>query len=107
MRGEILLRAPLVEKLVGANVLVAAAALLATLADGAAIGRVHVAARLLVALAVALVLNLGLVVLALRPLRTIQQSPRAPVAAKMTAVPLMEDVRSLAHDLHPRQHEVV
>jgi signal transduction histidine kinase len=73
MTGAMLLRVPLVGKLVGANLLLVAAALLASLADGAAIGRYYVGARLLVALTVALALNVGLVVLALRPLRTIQE----------------------------------
>jgi signal transduction histidine kinase len=73
MTGAILFRLPLVGKLVGANLLVVAAALLASLADEAATGRYHVGVRLLVALTVALALNVGLVVLALRPLRTIQE----------------------------------
>lgn len=73
MTEAMLFRVPLVGKLVGANLLVAAAALLASPADGTSIGRYHVGVRLLVALTVALALNVGLVVLALRPLRTIQE----------------------------------
>ncbi len=73
MTGAMLFRIPLVGKLVGANLLIVAAALLASLADEAPLGRYHVAVRLLVALTVALALNVGLVVLALRPLRTIQE----------------------------------
>lgn len=73
MTGAMLFRVPLVGKLVGANLLVVAVALLATFADEPASDRYHVAARLLVALTVGLALNIGLVVLALRPLRTIQE----------------------------------
>jgi signal transduction histidine kinase len=73
MTGAMLFRVPLVGKLVGANLLVVAAALLASLADEASIGRYHIGVRLLVALTVALALNIGLVVIALRPLRAIQE----------------------------------